>query len=270
MYDNLAYTGGGDNTYNDVVPTGNGTGLLQEVTTSASWGGTATRLWANNSNAGLTLGSGTACTASPTGTGVMTSVCGDQVLYNFCAALGLDTGTTPTCAAVSNTTTGPGMSSTGTVGATGSGVGGESKGNTGAAAGSICPTGWRIPRGTDNSSGSAVNTNNEWAILNGSFLNNTLSAADTTSTDASRAPWQPAGTAATFPQWNGAFGAVAAGYVSDTTGVLNDQSTNANWWTSSLASATNAYRVGVSITLVLPGAYGSGKALGFSVRCVFP
>ena len=272
MMDNLAYTGDGNNTFGDVVPSNTaGVGGLREVTVSSDWNNPAgannsTRRFANNSNAGLTLGSGTTCTSASTGTGVMASICGDQILYNFCAALGLDSGTTPTCAAVSNTTTGVGMSSTGTVGATG-GVGGESLGSGGS---SICPTGWRVPVGRVGSSSNNSDINNEWAVLSGSFLNNTLSPADTTNTAASRAPWQPTGTAATFPQWNAAFGAVSAGSVSGTAGNLGNQSTYAYWWTSSLNSVTAAWLTSVSSTLVYPGTNVSSKVFGFSVRCVFP
>ncbi|MCL2095152.1 hypothetical protein FWH13_03460 [Candidatus Saccharibacteria bacterium] len=268
MMDNLAYTGGGNNQYNDVVDVNaTGVGGLREITASDDWNvslgvNDTARRFANNSNL-----SGTTTTCSPTavsGTDVMQSTCGNQILYNWCAALGLDSSTTPTCAAVSSSTTGTNMSSAGTVGAAG-GVGGESLGSGGS---SICPAGWRIPRGRDISSG-ANDINNEWAILNGSFLNNTLSAADTTSTTASQAPWQPAGTAATFSQWNGAFGTVSAGFV-DMTGSLGNQSTDADWWTSSLFSATYVYRAGVGSTYVGPGTYINHKAVGFSVRCVFP
>ncbi|MCL2094871.1 hypothetical protein FWH13_02020 [Candidatus Saccharibacteria bacterium] len=62
---------------------------------------------------------------------------------------------------------------------------------------------------------------------------------------------------------------MSAGSV-NTTGNLNNQSTNANWWTSSLNSATNAYRTNVNSTNVNPGTNNNNKANGFSVRCVFP
>ncbi|MCL2094833.1 hypothetical protein FWH13_01830 [Candidatus Saccharibacteria bacterium] len=274
MMDNLAYTGDGNNTFGDVVPSNSaGVGGLREVTVNTDWNNpsganNSTRRWANNSNL-----AGTTTTCSPTtasGTGVMTSICGDQILYNWCAALGLDTGTTPTCAGVSNTTAagaGTGMSSTGTVGATG-GVGGESLGSGGT---SICPTGWRIPRGRDNSSGTN-DANNEWAILNGSFNAGAPAAANVTTGAGFMGYWQPAGTSVGttgIQLGGGAFGTVSAGNVS-TTGNLGSQSTSANWWTSSLNSATNAYRTYVNSTSVNPGTNGNNKAFGFSVRCVFP
>ncbi|MCL2049341.1 MAG: fibrobacter succinogenes major paralogous domain-containing protein, partial [Defluviitaleaceae bacterium] len=275
MMDNLAYVGGGDNTFGDAVPSNTtGVGGLREVTTSADWdnpsgAGNSTRRFANNSNAGLTLGSGTTCTSTSTGTGVMASICGDQLLYNFCAALGLDTGTTPTCTAVSNTTTGTGMADVGVVGKPG-GVGGESLGSGGT---SICPTGWRIPVGRVGGPASNSDTNNEWAILNGSFNTGALSAANATAGAGFMGYWQPAGTSvgtSGIQLGGGAFGTVAAGHVSTTASNLLNQSTFAFWWASSLFSNTLAWYTYVSNTGVMPGTHNFAKGSGFTVRCVFP
>ncbi|MCL2094709.1 fibrobacter succinogenes major paralogous domain-containing protein [Candidatus Saccharibacteria bacterium] len=280
MMDNLAYTGGGDNTYGDVVPAFSGstpttssTGVLIEHPGGGDWpvGGSnanrqTVRQFANNSSAGF---NNTSCLPdTPTGTGVMQSICGDQVLYNFCAAMGLDDSTTPTCSAVSNTTTGTNMASTGVVGATGSGIGGESLGSGGT---SICPAGWRIPVGRV---GASNDSNNEWAILSGAFNTGGTNLAPNTSTDAGfMGYWQPAGTSVGsggIQLGGGAFGTVSAGSVTSAAGDLNGQSSYAYWWTSSLSSATNAWDTAVNSTNVNPGTNGNNKAAGFTVRCVYP
>ncbi|MCL2094868.1 fibrobacter succinogenes major paralogous domain-containing protein [Candidatus Saccharibacteria bacterium] len=62
---------------------------------------------------------------------------------------------------------------------------------------------------------------------------------------------------------------MSAGSV-NTAGTLDNQSTYAFWWTSSLSSATNAYRTYVTSTGVNPGTGSFNRAGGFSVRCVFP
>jgi len=175
-------------------------------------------------------------------------------LVNFCAALGLDDTTTPTCADVSNTTTGAGMTAAGVVGATG-GVGGESRGSGGS---SICPTGWRVPVGRV---GAADNTRNEWGLLQGAWLG-TPGTVDVTNTAITQAFWQ-----ANTP--TSMFGTVASGWFSPGFG-LHRQSQEARWWASSLQSATNGSNTWVNGTWVTPGVSSNSKHFGFAVRCVFP
>ena len=263
MTDNLAYVGGGTNTYGDVVATnGTGVGGIVQQTTTAGWADTTLTATNNrrqimlNTQAGLG-GTMNCSTSAATGTGVMESTCGGQIMYNFCAALGLDSGTTPSCATVSNTTTGAGMAATGIIGATG-GQGGESLGSGGS---SICPAGWRIPVGLVGSAPGALP--NDWNALNVAIggANITTAASDT---GPGQGFWQPSGTTSSFPAM---FGAVSAGTV-NTAGNLANQSTFAYWWSSSLSSATIGSIAFVRSTGVYPGTDLNVKASGFSVRCV--
>jgi uncharacterized protein (TIGR02145 family) len=290
MIDNLAYVGGGTNTYGDTVTVGTAgaDGTLTEYTSGNGSSGTWTtttgytdRHFVSNSNANITLYDGTRCTTSSTGSGVMASVCGNQILYNFCAALGLDGATTPACTSSTptNTGTGAGYASAGVIGKAG-GIGGESKGNISAAnqaginsstQGSICPAGWRLPAGRVGSSDN--NTKNEWAILNGSLYNNTYTATPNTGSGAGYyGYWQPAGTSINASSTNlagGAFQTVASGYFNPGNGLLS-QSTDGYWWTSSLYSPTNAAVTLVGSSYVNPGTYYGYRYRGFAVRCTLP
>ncbi len=256
MLDNLAYIGGGNNTYNDVA-----NGLI-ETTSGNTWDKTSTtRNYVNNSTEAVTVGSGTRCTDTETGSGTMQSVCGNRILYNFCAANGLDGSTTPTCLEVSDTTNTTGMSSIGVVGATG-GKGGESKGGGGS---SICPAGWRLPVGRV---GASDDSKNEWAILNGSLYSNAPSAPDTGNY---YGYWEPKGTV--IPTGGAdnlaAFGAVSAGLFDPGSG-LGRQSTRAYWWSPSLYSAGGGASATIISGNVYPGTNDSNKFYGFAVRCVWP
>jgi len=187
----------------------------------------------------------------------MESVCGGEVLYNFCAALGLDENTTPSCAAVSNTTpAGPGMAAIGVVGAPG-GVGGESRGSGGS---SICPTGWRIPVGRAAGAADGIDSRNEWGMLNAAWTGRP--SPDVTNDAITQPFWQ-----ANTPQAN--FGTVASGWFTPGNG-LRRQSQGTGWWASSLQSATSGAFTYVSGTWATPGTYSSLKFHGFTVRCVFP
>ncbi|MCL2002080.1 fibrobacter succinogenes major paralogous domain-containing protein [Candidatus Saccharibacteria bacterium] len=263
MLDNLAYVGGGTNTYGDVVASnGTGVGGLVQQTTTAGWADTTLTATNNrrqimlNTQAGLG-GTMNCSDSAPSGSGVMESTCGGQIMYNFCAALGLDSGTTPSCATVSNTTTGAGMAATGIVGATG-GQGGESLGSGGS---SICPAGWRIPVGLVGSAPGALP--NDWNALNVAIGGANITTA-TNDTGPGQGFWQPSGTTSSFPAM---FGAVSAGGV-NTTGNLANQSTNASWWSSSLNSASFGRNTGVNSTGVYPGTFNNNKANGLTVRCV--
>jgi uncharacterized protein (TIGR02145 family) len=293
MIDNLAYVGGGTTTYGDTVtgssvafnatmPTTNGT--LYEVTgafgatTISAWttAATAQRLVMNNSVGRNGVYNGTACTTGTvTGASPMDSTCGNQYLYNFCAANGLDAGTTPTCAAAADTTTGTGMSAAGIVGKAG-GVGGESKGSGGS---SICPATWRLPVGRVGSANTqAANTSNEFMLLmfslNAGAVGSIPSTTATSYTTGYMGYYQPTGTsigAGTTGAGTGsnAFGTVTAGFFSPSSG-LSNQSTAAYWWSSSLYSSTYGANQGVNSSNVYPGTNYVNKYYGFTVRCVFP
>ncbi len=192
-------------------------------------------------------------------------------LYNFCSAAGLDSTTTPTCAAATNTGTGTGYTTTGVIGKTG-GKGGESKGNSNAGNptgvnsttnGTICPAGWRLPQGQTQAS------QNEWAILNGSMNTGTLSAANAGFGSGYYQNWQPNATTGGNDTWRSSFGTVSSGYFFPGTG-LSSQSPFAYWWSSSLLSSTDAYSTSVGSSYVNPGTSSSRKYVGFAVRCAFP
>jgi uncharacterized protein (TIGR02145 family) len=301
MVDNLAYAGGGVNTYGDVhsltfanatssSPWTSSTGLTTRYVTTNNYTGSdqivATGLIQNTT---ATLNSGTQCTTTATGSTVMSSAC-LSYFYNWCAAIGFDSSTTPTCSAATNTGYGTGYTETtsggpkaGIIGKSG-GLGGESKGNSSAGnpagvnsttSGSICPAGWRLPVGrAGDSNTSTSNVYNEWNILSESFYTGTL-FTDTTSTTISQGNtrygyWQPAGT---LPGGGAgtqaAFGAVASGSFDPGKG-LSLQSTGVFWWTSSLTSSSNAANTYISSSYAYPGTDGYNKNYGREVRCAMP
>ena len=71
-----------------------------------------------------------------------------------------------------------------------------------------------------------------------------------------------------FPQFCTS-GTVASGNFNPGNG-LHRQSQNANWWTSSLQSATNGANTWVNGTNANPGTNSNSKFNGLTVRCVFP
>ncbi|MCL2095134.1 IPT/TIG domain-containing protein [Candidatus Saccharibacteria bacterium] len=282
MMTNLRYGGGGTATYNDAIPGRNSTnnaanqaptGQLNQLMSGAGasttvdnapcpdiWDqGRCARWFVENSNPNITLFSGTRCsTTESTGTPPMDSVCGGVYLYNWCAAMGLDSNTTPTCAAVSDTTTGTGMTQAGIVGiaSTHGGVGGESLGtyrlpsgervgpgqpNTSTAGAirgsSLCPAGWRIPVGRV---GASNNTANEWAILNGSMARNAFYATPDVGTGQDYFPnWQPNALACAAGDSNCIVGANTRARLLNSDGT---PTVTANtFWRSSFATVTTGH-----------------------------
>lgn len=276
MIDNLAYAGGGTATYGDAH-----TLSFQNATSSSLWdtnlntvnryittnnytGGDLTDRQGNTiQNTTATLSSGTRCQSTATGSGVMSSQC-LSYLYSWCSAVGLDGSTTPTCAAVSNSTTGTNMTSAGVVGKVG-GIGGESKGNSSATnqagvnsttSGSVCPAGWRLPVGRI---GSGDNTKNEFAMLNASMNSATLNLIpDVSGGTGYYQNWQPAGS----------FSGIGSGYFRPGTG-LYFQSAYGYYWSSSLYSSVTALGTSLNATNVSPGTvYNFSRDYGLTVRCV--
>ncbi len=187
MIDNLAYGGGGNNTYRDAVPLHTGTGAMGYLNEHTSGDGSRIILnppawnvsnnyrWFTNTAVltNVSLAGGTPCSATtPTTDGAstdMTSICGNQYLYNYCAANGLDGATTPTCMEASYLSDGAGYTSRGIVGKARAegGAGGESLGSGGS---SLCPANWRLPVGIIGPSGASSGANsdnqyNEWDRL---------------------------------------------------------------------------------------------------------
>ncbi len=314
LLDNLAYVGGGTNTYSDTIPasastaaTAPGVLIRSNGTGSTGTGGTLSTNWTqatgvnnryvtNNltepietthTDVGGRQGglrcSATTATIDPDyvpnqGNQYMLSICGDQYLYNWCAAAGLDTATTPACNSTSDTGSGIGYARTGIVGKAG-GLGGESKGyttngqgGTGALAagntagvnsntvGSICPAGWRLPVGRV---GTTNDTYNEWAILNATWTGR--SSPDVTSDMTSAQFWQ------SNNNFN-YFSTLAAGLFRADLSGLHRQSQGAYWWTASYGSIANpsdARIVSPAETFVGRGT-GLARYNGMAVRCVFP
>jgi len=305
MIDNLAYAGdppNEDNTYGDVqaltFSTACGRDTWDNSTVTActdpsTWPGNSnTRRVTTNNFTGSNLpdrmgntiqdaegnlyddgDNDTQCISGSTGSGVMRSEC-LSYLYNWCAAIGLDSGTNPTCAEVredstaddsngstAGVTTNTGMADTGIVGKPG-GKGGESKGNSNAANqagvattnGSICPAGWRLPVSRV---GGVDNNKNEFAILNGAMYTVGTNLDPDLATGSSRAVnWYSTGS------WS----SISSGSFYYTNG-LRDQSSRGHYWTSSPSSVSNAERVyGYSGYFVT--SYSTGKNHGNSVRCV--
>jgi uncharacterized protein (TIGR02145 family) len=121
--------------------------------------------------------------------------------------------------------------------------------NANAAAASICPSGWHLPK-----AGTGTNVGNEFATLNGA-MNSGGSASITNS-------------AVTRPNWrsNGSFVGSYSGYYSSGFG---NQGNGGNYWSSSADSATGARSLGFDYYSVYPGNYASYKYYGVAVRCVF-
>ena len=121
MLTNLAYAGGGTNTYNDTIPTGDGSnGTLHGPDNSGSYTYTLAKYYVHT-NANPTT-SPTQPSTDTTGGG---SGAGRQYgyLYNWCAAMGVQNGgSKPNTSACANATT-PAPNTTI----------------------SICPAGWRLP-----------------------------------------------------------------------------------------------------------------------------
>ncbi len=287
MVDNLAYAGGGTDTYGDIQ-----TLTFANATASSGWNATtgiqgryvttnnftgANKNDRNGNNIQNTSGSldptsadSIKCAGSATGNAPMSSIC-LSYLYNTCSTLGLASTTTPSCSGALNTGTGSGYASTGIIGRVG-GYGGESKsaanqeGINSSSAGTICPAGWRVPVGQVGPSITATsNIRNEFNILNESMamltlFTNTTSTAINTGTGYYQ-NWQP----------NGSFLSVASGIFNGSAGYsLSSQSVSAGYRSSSLRSD-----VGTIPLIAYPGSVNpaagtsnSMKRYGFAVRCV--
>jgi uncharacterized protein (TIGR02145 family) len=120
----------------------------------------------------------------------------------------------------------------------------------------ICPTGWHVPAG--------------WTTITASEflkLHNAVGGGATDTSNSSTpytAFWKPTSTTSvtTTDPWKGIY----SGY-SDSSGGLGNQSRLGYWWSSTEASPTGAYNLGVYTSSVNPQ-NGSNKNLGFTVRCV--
>jgi uncharacterized protein (TIGR02145 family) len=123
-------------------------------------------------------------------------------------------------------------------------AGADSSVASGDVASSICPTSWRLPTGRD--------ANGDLLILNASMNAKSLSAGSNANYNQN---WQP----------SGAFSGVYSGYYN---GGFNEQGTDGYLWSSSVASASNAFILGFYPSTVYPGHSNIGRGYWFGVRCV--
>ena len=189
MLTNLAYAGGGTNTYNDTKTLTNGTSDTATTYTEPKY----------------YIPSGANPTTEPTNPSTSTTGTGQYgYLYNWCAAMG---GQTPAC---------------------------QNASGSGFTSASVCPSGWRLPTGGSTGEFTA--------------LNNAVNSGSTTTDAGLRSSWL----AQRSGRWIG-------GFVS--------QSSSSFYWSSSQASATNAFYLLFYSTYVYPADLSS-KAGGRAVRCV--
>jgi len=312
MIDNLAYAGDGNNFYGDThvlnFSTACGTdnwdaasGTVTNCGTFTAWPANYTTRHITTNNVATGIGtlpdrmgnpitnttgstnnsSPTFCGSGATGSGIMLSEC-LTYFYSWCAAIGLDSGTNPTCNDVQADSTtsdsngsytggsvNTGMAGTGIVGKPG-GIGGESKGNAQAANqdgiatanGSICPAGWRLPVGrVGTSDTSTSNLYNEWNILSESLYSRTLFTNTDSTTINTGTNW-----ASNFYP-TGSFSAISSGYFYTTTG-LAYLSTAGYYWTSSANARSAASTTRFSAAAFDPGTNNNTKYNGMAVRCV--
>ena len=237
MLTNLAYAGGGNNTFGDVIPvstqatTGTADGLTLHATQAIDgnnmpgMGNTNARFAIPTPPTGAPSFTSCAETAPPftvanctlpsVGTGAATGAAGAQYgfFYNWCAAMG---GPSVNPAACNLTET--------------------NQANIDATA-SICPAGWRLPTGEPT-------TGEFW------LLNNEVNGGSTTTDLGLRNTWL----------------GVYAGALS-TAGYFSTVGDWGFYWSSTIASATLARSLLFSSTSVFP-ATTNNKNFGFSVRCV--
>ncbi|MCL2038739.1 hypothetical protein FWG86_02475 [Candidatus Saccharibacteria bacterium] len=224
METNLAYAGGGTNTYGDAIPAMT-LGNSHTTSTQACYG----------NNPAVVANPTTRCYWNPTGsnrttgtTDPSTSTNGGATnpqygyFYNWCTAMNLQA-----AACQSSTATQPNQSVNGGTGA----------GATGSTLYNICPSGWRLPTG---------NTGGEFTLLNNAINSGSLTT--------------PAGLLA-----NGLY--MYAGYFAD--GAFSNQGSFGYSWSSTVDSATNAFRLYFGSTFVDP-AYAVSKGRGVPLRCVAP
>ena len=152
MLTNLAYAGGGTNTYNDTIPTGDGTnGTLHGPDNSGSTTYTLAKYYTHAGANPTTNPAQPSTDTTGGGTGANRQY---GYLYNWCAAMGAQNGgSKPNTSACANATT-PAPNTTA----------------------SICPAGWRLPTGEP--------TTGDFTLLN-----NAVNSGSTTTDAGLRSEW---------------------------------------------------------------------------------
>jgi len=125
---------------------------------------------------------------------------------------------------------------------------------SGEATASICPAGWRLPRG-----GNIGGLTNDFDILNAIMAGYGSSGGNQNSTYQSApwdyyANWHPTGV------WTGAFAGSRDNSPNFNTTIYN--------WSSTVNTSDNAYALYVGPTNMNPGGSSSNKRFGYAVRCV--
>jgi len=220
METNLAYAGGGSNSYGDAV-SGMTLGTGANIASGQACYGNNATMAANPTtmcywiplNANPTSGSTDPSTATNGGAGINNTTVNSTIqlgyLYSWCTAMA---GQPAACQITAATQPDPDVS--------------------------ICPAGWRLPTGQA--------TTGEFTLLN-----NTINGGSTTS---------PTGLLT-----QGLY--LYAGYFGS--GSFSSQGSDGNYWSSTVSSASNAFRLYFVSSSVNPANSGS-KGLGTSVRCVAP
>ncbi|MBQ6438126.1 hypothetical protein IJJ12_01940, partial [bacterium] len=113
----------------------------------------------------------------------------------------------------------------------------------------ICPLGWHVPKRTEFQAGADS--------VQGSSVANRCTSSDCAIS------WNFFRTAGANG-WNATAKSTIAG---NSSGGLNNQGSNASWWSSSLYSSAYAYDIGLASNLISPQNH-SYKYYGFSVRCL--
>jgi uncharacterized protein (TIGR02145 family) len=115
---------------------------------------------------------------------------------------------------------------------------------------SICPAGWRLPRGND-----GTLAQNEFAVLNSAMYNGSLEGIGNSNDTSYARNWQ----------FTGLFAGSLSGYYHNTFG---NQGWHGQFWSSSALTNSNAWHLAFWYNLISPGFGWSGKYNGFAIRCI--
>jgi uncharacterized protein (TIGR02145 family) len=230
MLTNLAYEGGGANTYGDAKPASNFSVLQWSSYPAASY--TAAQIIKGGNGIGVSGSSTiTAFTEDPTqpktGTGQSGAI-QTGYLYNYCAAMAKQT------VACSNSSNQPSQSI-----------------NDGTNIYSVCPTGWRLPRG-----GADAATANDASTTSSELVKLDIALGGS-------GKGRPDGSSANLrSKWLAVYsGTYVAGSTSPTEQVIGGV-----WWSSTVTS-TSVYGMYVYTTSIQPG-LKYARTTGNAVRCV--
>ena len=139
--------------------------------------------------------------------------------------------------------------------------------NTSVTSTSVCPSGWRLPKGGDKTRITSDNDNEFWTLTVTYLNGGTLPA----NYDSQTRPYYT-GTAEAGPvadklrSYPNNF--VYSGYVYG--GSVINRGSNGSFWSSTANSSVVAYYLNLGSSYVYPGTYNNYKYIGRTVRCVAP